>query len=229
MYGCAAPRGLNPVQYPNVKALSFNVAWIVLLYFSTPAGCVERPEYCAPVSDDLLGGLAAPYARQVAPDGSVYCEGLLRTPILLPPPKVISVKQDQVNNSFVRGSTAVLTWCDEIQSPAHVQLRSIKQPLFALDALKTGTFEWRADLIATWQPDWSQVAALATRQASIQGQNQRLVMPVRMGPGYSSQYTFIVHSRVMANLTTALIESVDAAAKPEIVNIIAHSGPTKDT
>ena len=33
----------------------------------------------------------------------------------------------------------------------------------------------------------------------------------------------------MAHFTTALIESLDAAAKLEIVSIIAHSGPTKDT
>ena len=143
-----------------MKALSFNVAWIVLLCFPILAGAAERPNYCAPVADALLGGLAAPYARQVAPDGSVYCEGLLRSPISLPPPEVISVKQDQAVNSFVRGSIAVLTWCDESPSATHVQLRSMKEPLFALDALDTGKFEWRADLIATWQPEWSQIAAL---------------------------------------------------------------------
>lgn len=148
-----------------MKAVSFNVAWIVLLCLTTPARSAERPEYCAPVPDDLLSGLAAPYARQVAPDGSVYCEGLLRRPISLPPPEVISVKQDQVGNSFVLGSIAVLTWCDETPSPTHVQLRSMKEPPFALDALQTAKFEWRADLIATWQPDWSLVAALATRLA----------------------------------------------------------------
>jgi hypothetical protein len=217
------------MQNAAKKTLSFNMAWIALLCFITPGRSAERPEYCAAISDDLLGGLAAPYAKQTAPDGSLYCEGLLRTPISLPPPEVISVKQDQGDTSFVHGSNAVLTWCDETQLPTHIQLRSIKQPLFALDALQARKFEWRADLIATWQPDWSLIAALATRQASIEGHNEQVVIPVRMGLGYSAQYSFVVHSKALAHFTVALIEPLDAAAKPEIVSIVAHSGPTKDT
>jgi hypothetical protein len=98
-----------------------------------------------------------------------------------------------------------------------------------LDALQTGKFEWRADLIAKWQPDWSQVAALATRQAPIEGHNQEVVIPIRMGPGYSNQYSFIVQSKALVHFTSALIESVNAAAKPEIIDIVAHTGPTKNT
>ena len=163
------------------KALPLNVAWIVLVCLTNTVRSAERPEFCAPVPDDLLGGLAAPYARQVAPDGSVYCEGLLRTPISLSPPEVISIKQDQASTSFVRGSTAVLSWCDERQSPTHVELRSMKQPLFALDALQSGRFEWSADLVATWQPDWSLIAALATRQTPIDGHNQLVMVTSTTG------------------------------------------------
>jgi hypothetical protein len=101
--------------------------------------------------------------------------------------------------------------------------------LFALDGLQKEKFEWRADLIATWQPKWSLLAALATRQTSIEGKSQEIVLPVRMGTGYSSQYLFVVHSKALAHFTVALVESVDAATKPEIINISAHSGPTKDT
>jgi hypothetical protein len=214
-----------------VRALSCGAGGVIWLCFATHVQAAEnRPDYCAPVSDALLGGLAAPYARQVAPDGSVYCEGLLRNPIALQPPQVVSVKQDQaVNSGFAAGSVAALTWCDESRLPVHLQLRAMKPPLFALDALHTGKFEWRADLIATWQPDWNQVAALATRGAAVEGHTHEVVVPVRMGPGYSSHYSFVVRSNTMVHLTNALIEPVNAATKPEIVNIAAHSGPTKDT
>src|SRR5437762_538532 len=73
-----------------------------------------RPAFCAMVSDSVLGGLAAPYSKAVASDRTVYCEGLLRASIALPPPRVVSLKQQQdVNTRFRVGSTAVLNWCDE--------------------------------------------------------------------------------------------------------------------
>ena len=217
------------MQNSWIEAASFKVALAVLACLTGPARSAERPNYCASVPDDLLGGLAAPYGQQVAPDGSVYCEGLWRMPISLPPPEVVSVKQDQEDNSFVKGSMALLTWCDAARLPTHLQLRSFKQPLFALDALQTEKFEWRADLIATWQPKWSLVAALATRQALIDGHSHEIVLPVRMGIGYSGQYSFVVHSKALAHFTVALVESVDPGTKLEIISISAHTGPTKDT
>src|SRR5258708_7156832 len=81
----------------------------------------NRPAFWEPVPDALLGGLQAPYARQVGPQGDVYCEGLLRTPIALPPTSVVSVKQDQTEISpFVPNKTASLTWCDDSPEPVHV-------------------------------------------------------------------------------------------------------------
>lgn len=213
-----------------MKTLIYGIVGLIALCFNTNARAAEnRPDYCALVSDALLVGLAAPYTRKVAPDGSVYCEGLLRNPIALPPPQVVSVKQDAVVNSgFVSGSIAVLTWCDESRLPVHVQLRSMTG-LFALDALQSGKFEWRADLIATWQPNWSQVAALATRQATVEGHTHEVVVPLRMGLGYSSSFSFIVRSKTLVHLTNALIERVDTATAPEVIDIAARSGPTKDT
>jgi hypothetical protein len=55
----------------------------------------DLPTFCASVSPALLGGLEAPYKQQRAPDGTVYCEGLLPKPIAIPPVRVVSVKQAQ--------------------------------------------------------------------------------------------------------------------------------------
>jgi hypothetical protein len=209
--------------------LIFVSAWTVVLCITVPARAAERPAYCASIPDALLSGLAEPYGRKVAPDGSVYCEGILRTPISLPPPEIISAKQDQATSPFVRDSIAVLTWCDEASSPARVSLRSVKEPLFSLDALQATKFEWRADLIAAWQPNWDHLAALVTRQVPLEGRNQEVVIPVRIGSGYSNQYSFIVRSKRPVRFTRALIEATNAAANSEIIDLTTNSGPTKNT
>ena len=69
------------------------------------------------------------------------------------PPLVISVKQEQSSVvTFEQGKSAAITWCDQLKQPVHVQLRSIKSPMFALDAMHAAKFEWNADSIARWQP-----------------------------------------------------------------------------
>ena len=76
--------------------LAMQIVILVSICCAALAGAAQdRPSFCEPVPDALLGGLQAPYARQVAPDKNVYCEGLLRNPIALPPTLVVSVKQDQ--------------------------------------------------------------------------------------------------------------------------------------
>lgn len=195
-----------------------------------PGAAQNRPAFCEPVPDSLLGGLQAPYLRRVAPDGSVYCEGLLRNPIALPPTSVVSVKQDQVGNPvFVPDKMASLTWCDDSQESVHVRLRSFKSPMFALDAMKTVKFEWRTDLIAKWQPDWNNIAAMGIREATIGGQTYKLVVPLRNGPGYSSSYSFVIQSKAPVHLTAALIEPVQPASQPEVVNVTFVAGSNKDT
>ena len=190
----------------------------------------DRPSFCEPVPDALLGGLQAPYARQVAPDGSPYCEGLLRRPIFLPPPSVVSVKQDQAGNYlFVPNKIGSLTWCDDSLESVHVRLRSLKSPMFALDAMNKAKFDWRTDLIAKWQPDWNNIAALGVREAAIGGQTYKLVVPLRSGAGYSTSYSFIVQSKTPIHLTTALIEPLQPPTQPEAVKVTFASGPTKDT
>jgi len=190
----------------------------------------DRPAFCEPTPDALLGGLQAPYARRVAPDGNVYCEGLLRRPIALPPISVVSVKQDQAGNSlFPPDKVASLTWCDDSPEPVHVQLRSFKPPMFALDAMNRVKFDWRTDLIAKWQPDWSNIAALGIREAAIGGQTYKLVVPLRNGAGYSTSYSFVVQSKTPIHLSTALIEPLQPSTQPEAVKVTFASGPTKDT
>lgn len=211
--------------------LAMHTVIFVSICGSALAGAAQdRPAFCEPVPDALLAGLQAPYARQVAPDNNVYCEGLLRNPIALPPISVVSVKQDQAGNSlFVPNRVASLTWCDDPKEPVHVRLRSFKSPMFALDAMHTVKFEWRTDLIAKWQPDWTNIAALVTREVAIGGQTYKLVVPLRNGAGYSSSYAFVVRSKTPLHLTTALIEPLEPPGQPQLVNVAFTAGPSKDT
>jgi hypothetical protein len=174
------------------------------------------------------GGVAAPYARQVAPDGTVYCEGLIRTPIALLPPSIISIKQDQPDNPvFQRAKTAILMWCSDPKETLHISLRSTVAPLFALDAMHPTRFEWKADEIATWQPKWRNLAALATRKSAIQG--RPVFVPLRTGSGYSSDYSFILQSKDPVHLTKALVEAVEPSGKSSIVDVSFSNEPSKET
>lgn len=214
-----------------MMTLARRIVIFVSICFSALAGAAQdRPAFCEPVPDALLGGLQAPYARQLAPDNNVYCEGLLRNPIALPPISVVSVKQDQATNSlFAPNKVASLTWCDDPKEPVHVRLRSFKSPMFALDAMHKVKFEWRTDLIAKWQPDWKNIAAMGTREATNGRQTYKLVVPLRNGGGYSSSYAFVVRSKTPLHLTTALIEPIQPPNQPELINVTFIAGPTKDT
>jgi hypothetical protein len=193
-------------------------------------GGESRPAFCEPVPDALLGGLQAPYARKVTPDGDVYCEGLLRNPIALPPTTVVSVKQYQSGAfRFTPGKIASLTWCDDAREAVHVRLRSMKSPTFALDAMQKGKLDWRSDLISKWQPDWTNISALAIREIAIEGRNYKVLVPLRNGQGYSSSYSFVVQSKTPLHLTLALIEPIVPPDQPRPVSVTFASGPTKDT
>lgn len=207
-------------------------AFIFALMSCCCAGAIGQalPEFCQKVSTSLLGGLQSPYARQVAPDGSVYCEGLLRRTIGMEPPLVISVKQEQSSNvTFAQGKSAALTWCDELNQPVHVQLRSIKSPLFALDAMHTAKFEWSADSIARWQPDWQDIAALGIRPGIFGGHPHDVVVPLRYGAGYANSYVFVIQSKIPLHLTKVLIEPMQAPFEPVLRELQISSGPTNDT
>jgi hypothetical protein len=101
--------------------------------------------------------------------------------------------------------------------------------MFALDALSKVKFDWRTDLIAKWQPDWMNIAAMGIRDATIGGQTYNLVVPLRNGAGYSASYSFIVQSKTPIHFTIALIEPVQAPNQPEAVKVTFAAGPTKDT
>jgi len=197
----------------------------------------ERPAFCEKLADAFLGQQQAPYARQVAPDGSVYCEGLVRNPIALVPPSIVSVKQDQGgDSSFAPGRIATLTWCDESQEPVHVKLRSMSDARFALDAQHRTRFEWRTDLIATWQPNWKNLAALGIRETPLSGRLQDVYVPLRNGAGYSSSYSFVVQSTRPVFLTTALIQPTEPLGNPvvmkvsfSVVNVSFPDEPSKQT
>jgi hypothetical protein len=204
--------------------------FVFLLCTASTSLCQSRPPFCDAIPDDLLGGLAAPYARQHTPDGTAYCEGLLRTPIAMQAASVISLKQDQLLPlKFNLGQIAKLTWCADSEAVVHIRIRSTKVPLFALDAEHSGQFEWRADLISRWQPDWSNSAVLGTREIMISGHSYGVVIPVRLGAGYSSIYSFEIKSGTPVNLTRALIEPIEPPGSPFTVRAAFSVGPTKDT
>lgn len=209
----------------------FNLLAFIPLFFSGwRAAAQSRPAGCESIPDALLGGLATPYARQVAPDGTAYCEGLIRNPIALLPPTVISIKQDQLNDPvFRRSETATLTWCGNSKDVLHISLRSTLSPWFALDAMHSPQFEWKTDEIANWQPNWKKLAALASHDSSIQGKNSLVFIPIRTGPGYSSDYSFILHSKTPIHLTKALIQPVEPSGKQSLIDIVFSNGPSKDT
>ena len=189
------------------------------------------PKFCEAVDPALLNGLEAPYSRHVAPDGTSYCEGLLPKSIGILPPEVISVKQDQAPVSFVPGTNAVLTWHSSLPAgeSAHLKLRALKDPLFALDAeIPSTKFEWNSNLIARLQPKWENMAALLTRQISVSGKESEVVVPVRQGPGCSNSYTFLLRSFSPIHLTTALVEPIDGKS-PFSISICTKSGPVPNT
>jgi hypothetical protein len=204
-----------------------------LITSGTPSKAAEKvPGFCASVPATLLDGLEAPYERQTNLDGTAYCEGLLRKPIAIPPVRVVSVKQAQSPDlRFASGTKAVLSWCSSYPTtmPVHLQLRSLKSPFFALDAEHANKFEWNSDLIARWQPIWTNIAALATGEADLNGRKTEVVFPVRQGLGYSASYQFLVHSARPILLTLALLEPAGKASKTEAIPIKAEKGPTDDT
>jgi hypothetical protein len=217
----------------RIAVLGFATPIAVLAFACSSAlaqGREERPSFCEAVPDALLGGLQAPYARQVSPDGAVYCEGLLRNPIALPPTMVVSVKQYQVDDfQFIPGKIASLTWCDKDSEAVHVRLRSMKLPAFALDAMHKTKFEWRSDLISKWQPDWRNIAALVIRETMVEGRQSNILVPIRNGAGYSSSYSFVVQSTTPVHFTVALIEPVQPPGQTQAIRVDFVNGPTKDT
>ncbi|WP_141837908.1 hypothetical protein [Herbaspirillum sp. SJZ107] len=154
----------------------------------------------------------------------------MRAPIAFAPLRIISVKQQQdPKPQFAVGSTALLRWCDEPNAPVHLALRSMKAPMFALDALQAGQFRWSADLIAQWQPDWNSIAARGTREIEISGQKYEVFLPLRIGLGYTNNYSFTVNGKLPVRLTTALIESISSPGPPEIIRIVSVRGSVSDT
>jgi hypothetical protein len=184
---------------------------------------------CQPVQVADLQGLDDPYVRKVAPDGSPYCEGLLPKQISLPAPQVVSAVRDQGQNPmFKKGTIATLQWCDDSTEPVHVQLRSIKPPLFALDAQAVSKFRWSANTIAKWQPDWTQLKVEATRPTALNGARINLLVPVTSDPANADTYTLMFQSEIPVYFDIAYLEPVAPAAKGTSVKAAIKQGAAKD-
>ena len=204
---------------------------LVFLLPSHGVVCQARPGFCAQPQDADLKDLHSPYSQRQAPDGTSYCEGLLPKPIAAPPPSVVSLKQEQLNvPSFKPGSVASLTWCDDDpQQAVHISLRSMVIPLFALDAQHSRSFSWRTDLVSRWQPTWNNLAATATREITINGNRYTIFVPVRIGPGNSDTYSFVIRSDDPVPFSKALIQSFPKADNPVLLDVSVAPGPTSNT
>src|SRR5215467_6667605 len=86
---------------------------LILICGPLPGVGQNRPEFCEQLPKEMLEGLQAPYGKQIAPDGAEYCEGLLRNPIALEAPTVVSVKQTQSQYIFNLNQIASINWCDD--------------------------------------------------------------------------------------------------------------------
>jgi hypothetical protein len=189
-----------------------------------------RPAFCDQTPAAQLNSLQTPYAVRLAPGGKPYCEGLMLKPIGLLPPTVISVKQAQVGVSrFSTTGTASVNWCDDPQAKLHIRLRSVEVPLFGLDASQAGKFIWRTDVIATWQPNWMRIAALGTRPVTIAGRTDNASIPLRVGQGYNSVYTFLIKAQNALAISKALIEPLQPAGHVQLVDVVLMGGPSKNT
>lgn len=204
---------------------------IILLFVGIlPARAADPPSgACQSVRAADLQGLDDPYVTKVAPDGSVYCEGLLPKPIGLRAPQVVSATRDRNPNPvFMRGTMATLQWCDDPAERVHVQLRSIKPPLFALDTQAVSKFRWSADTIAKWQPDWNRLRVLATRAATVGGETIDLLVPVSSGPANADEYTLMFQSENPVYFDVAYLEPVAPAAKGTPVKAALEQGAARD-
>ena len=202
-----------------------------LTILSPPRAIAQaRPSFCDQIPPSMLAGLQAPYSVRTDKTGKPYCEGLLLNPIALIAPTIVSVKQAQpVPNLFSRQSTATLSWCDNSGDAVHLSLRSTVVPFFGLDAMEREPFTWPTDVIATWQPDWSRLSALATRTDTQQGRTYTVSIPLRVGSGYANSYAFLIHSKILTSFNKALVEPVAPAGQPQLVDIAMTGGPSQDT
>jgi hypothetical protein len=215
--------GITRAAVPAVIALG-------VCALPTIAQAQGRPSFCDQTPASQLNSLQAPYTVRSTPGGKPYCEGLMLKPIGLPPPTVVSVKQAQVGvGPFSAAGTSLLTWCDDPQSPLHLRLRSVEIPLFGLDAMQAGQFSWRTDVVATWQPQWTRIAALGTRPVTIAGQTDEVSIPLRIGQGYSSTYNFLIKAQNTLSISKALIEPVQPAGDLRLVDVVLMGGPSKNT
>jgi hypothetical protein len=191
----------------------------------------QKPAFCEQVEESALRNLQAPYSKYTTPEGTPYCEGLLVDAFAAVAPSIISIKQVQPPLAPVTaGKLVTVTWCDDAkQKPVHVSLRSTVAPLFGLDGLQQGSFRWKSDMMATWQPQWSKVAAEAKRDVTVNSQTFGVVVPLRMGAGYSNTYSFMIRSEAPVNLTRALITSISPPGGSKSLAITLSKGPSRDT
>jgi len=204
------------------------LAGISVLWLAPATATAQtRPSYCDQTPAALLRNLQTPYTVRDGAKGKQYCEGLLVRRISLPPPAIISVKQAQPAQIFAANGVTTLTWCDDPASAVHISLRSTKVPYFGLDAVEAKAFSWPTDEVSAWQPRWDNFAALGTRRVKWSGREYDASIPLRVGPGYTSTYTFLIRAQRRPSIKSAVIR-LGTNGPPQIVDVSMAAGPAND-
>ena len=220
------------VKSPRGIVIRLQPAACFSLFFiaTCSASCQAGPGFCEQPQAADLRDLQAPYAQQKAPDGALYCEGLLPRPIASPPPTVVSLKQEQSDvASFKSGGVATLNWCDDPKQDVHISLRSMVIPLFALDALHSHSFNWRTDLVSKWQPNWDKFAATATRAVILGGNTYTVFIPLRIGDGHSDNYSFVLRADDSIHFSKVLLQPLKSDESPKVLDVAVAHGPADKT
>jgi len=192
---------------------------VIVLVGALPAAFAQSwPRFCAPKPDTLIAPqLGIPYDVRTAPGGK-YCEGILSDLTSASPAEIVSVKQVQSPETpLSKAGRSVLTWCDDSSEKplTTITLRSITVPRYGLDAQSYGRFEWNSQAMAGQHSMWSDFEALATQTGRADNADRDVVLPVRLGNGYSNSYSFLISSKTP--LTKALVSS--GTQQPEMVDI----------
>ena len=230
MLGLSAARHDSTSLALSAHAARTGLVLATFVFCCAPIAVFARPAYCDQVAEAALKELQAPYSQQTTSDGSTYCEGLLVNPIAMLPASVVSVKQRQIGTPpFTRDGHATLTWCDDSKQPVHVRLRSVAVPWFGLDAQRAGSFRWSTTLVAVWQPNWDNLTAIAEVDATVDRRKLRVVTPVRLGSGHSSEYLFLLRSASAINFSKVLVQRVDSKGQPRLLDVVLNKGPVSNT
>jgi hypothetical protein len=179
----------------------------------------KLPAFCAQVSAESMKGISIPYGIRES-GGVRWCEGTLPVPLAVRTLKIVSVQQADAPPAIQPNTAVELKWCPVSAavgkaSPAQLNIRSVDEPLFGLNAAPEGnSFRWPSDMFARFRRDWKALGICAKATVQLTPQLSRdVILPTRVSAETTGEYSFLVESLEPIELTNALVESVSAGAK----------------